>query len=396
MNTTSFSSKAQSIEPIGPSGHAKASNLLAKSGESSSNCHQQKRHPTPTNDKDLPGQSRIGKLSSPPKHLCLSTMGRIKCCKNWRDAIAAIQEVERQGYVPDKHMICAAISKCGQQGIWVECLKMLNSMTARYGVQGDAAVYNAALSGVAKAGKKHQALGLLREMIEETGISPTVKTYTIVVSACGGDWKTALSLHDAMKKQGIEPDCFSYSAVITSCGKGGQDGVALELYADMKQRGIEPNEVVYCSLIKACFETQHYSPALALVREAMAKGIYPNFKECCGEWDLCHGLSEASSCMLLADALISTAESLSMFPFGSFGDITIIEGTNKGGVLRRKVPSFLINELGLNLSSSHHQDNAGRIVISFTDLQEWVCGLEYKVWKSLFLYGTSDLWRYVL
>ena len=327
-------------------------------------------------------------------------MGRIKYCKNWRDAIAAIQDVERQGYIPDKHMWCAAISKCGQQGIWVECLKMLNSMTTRYGVQGDAAVYNAALSGVAKAGKKDQALGLLREMIEERGISPTVKTYTIAVSACGGDWKTALSLHDAMKEQGIEPDCFSYSATITSCGKGGQAGAALALYAEMKGLGIDLNEVVYCSLIKACFETkQNYSQALELVREATAKGIYPNFKECCGQWDLCqpqNGLSEATSCMLIADALISTAESLSMFPFGSFGDITIIAGTKRGGVLRRKVPSFLTNELGLNLSSSHHQDNAERIVISFKDLQDWVCSLEYKVWKSLFLYGTSDLWRYVL
>ena len=97
--------------------------------------------------------------------------------------------------------------------------------------------------------------------------------------------------------------------------------------------------------------------------------------------------------MLIADALMSTAESLSMFPFGSFGDITIM--TKKGGVLRRKVPSFLTNELGLNSSSSHHQDNE-MIVISFKDLQEWVCSLEYKVWKSLLLYGTSDLWRYVL
>ena len=389
MNTTSFSSKALSIGPIGPK-------LLAKSGGSSSNSRQQKRRPTPTNDKDLPGQSRIARHASPPKHLCLSTMNRIKCCKNWRDAIASIQDVERQGYVPDKHMICAAISKCGQQGIWVECLKMLNSMTARYGVQGDAAVYNAALSGVAKAGKKHQALGLLREMIEEKDISPTVKTYTIAVSACGGDWKTALSLHDAMKERGIEPDCFSYSATITSCGKGGQADAALALYAEMKGRGIDPNEVVYCSLIKACFETQTYPQALGLVREATAKGIYPNFKECCGEWDLCqaqNGLSEATSCMLIADALMSTAESLSMFPFGSFGDITIM--TKKGGVLRRKVPSFLTNELGLNSSSSHHQDNE-MIVISFKDLQEWVCSLEYKVWKSLLLYGTSDLWRYVL
>ena len=392
MNTTSFSSKALSIGPIG-------SKLLAKSGRSSSNSRQQIRRPTPTNDKDLPGQSRIARHSSPPKHLCLSTMNRIKYCKNWRDAIAAIQDVERQGYIPDKHMWCAAISKCGQQGIWVECLKMLNSMTTRYGVQGDAAVYNAALSGVAKAGKKDQALGLLREMIEEKGISPTVKTYTIAVSACGGDWKTALSLHDAMKEQGIEPDCFSYSATITSCGKGGQAGAALALYAEMKGLGIDLNEVVYCSLIKACFETkQNYSQALELVREATAKGIYPNFKECCGQWDLCqpHFLSEATSCMLIADALISTAESLSMFPFGSFGDITIIVGTKRGGVLRRKVPCFLSNELGLNLSSPHHQDNAERIVISFKDLQDWVCSLEYKVWKSLFLYGTSDLWRYVL
>ena len=395
MNTTPSSSRALSIGPIGPAIGQRKASFLSKSGGVSTASNKQERRLTPTNAKDLPGRSLLGR-HSPPKHLCLSTMGRIKCCKNWRDAIEAIKDVERKGYVPDRRMFCAAIFKCGQQGMWVECLKMLNSMTTRYGVQGDAAVYNAALSGVAKAGKKYQALQLLREMIEENGILPNVKTYTIAINACGGDWKTALSLFDEMKRRGIEPDCLSYSAAISSCEKDGQTGAALELYAEMKRNGIDPNEFVFCSLIRACCETKIYPRALQLLREATEKSLYPNLRESCGEWDLCqiHGLSEQTLYMLIADALISTAESLALFPFGSFGDITILVGTNKGGVLRRKVAKFLFNELGLNLSS--HEDDSSRIVISFKDLQEWVCSLEYKVWKSLFLYGTTDLWRHVL
>lgn len=386
MNAIYPASKAWSAGAIGKA-------TLPKSGGITTAKYQQKGRSTPSSN-DLPGQSFIVGRYPPPKYLCLSTMARIKFCKDWRDAIEAIQDVERQGYVPDKHMFCAAITKCGKQGMWVECLKMLNLMTTRYGEKGDAAVFNAALSGVAKAGKKYQALQLLHE-IKESGISPSVKTFTIAVSACGSDWKMALSLIEEMKKQRIEPDCFSYCAVIASCGKGGQAGTAMELFDEMRKQGIEPNNVLYCSLINACFENKKFAEALRVVREATAKGVYPKFDESCGEWDLCQpqGLSEATSCMLIADALISTAMSFALFPFGNFGDITMSLGTKKSGVLRRKVPSFL-TEMGLKLTSP--VDNSGRIVLLCENIQDWVCSLEYKVWKSVLLYGTSDLWRCVL
>lgn len=343
------------------------------------------------------GIFRLTTRQHPPRYLSTSTMCRIKHGKNWRDAIAAIQDVQRQGYVPDAFMFCAVITKCGKQGQWIECLKLLNSMQIN-GVKPDAAVFNATILGVAKAGRKEQALGVLREMIEESGVMPNLRTWTICVNACGCDWRMALALFEAMKRQGIDPDCFFYSAIIIVCEKGGQVGVVLELYDEMKALRIAPDVVVYSSLIKACFEAKQYAEALNLVREAKAKRIYRNFDFSRGEWDLCqpHGPNESTSCMLIADALLRAAESLSLFPFGSFGDISIITGktsTRTEGVLRQSIPNFLTNELSLRLSTSQSPE---RIVISSRALQDWVCTLDYRVFKSVFLYGTADLWRYVL
>jgi len=409
MNSLSYTSKAISIGPIG-NDKAVVPKSKARGVATANQLSTLQQCCTTVGEKQkAPGLFRLTVRQHPPRYLSTSTMCRIKHGKNWRDAIAALQDVERQGYVPDKFMYRAVITKCGKQGQWVECLKLLNSMQI-HGVKLDAAVFNAAILGVAKAGKKEQALGLLREMIEESGVMPNVRTFTIAVGACGGDWRMALALFDMMKKQGIDPDCFSYSAVIASCEKGGQAGAALELYAEMTGPGtcIAPNEVIYCSLVKACFEATNYALALKFVREAKAKRIYPDFDTSRGEWDLCqpHGPSESTSCMLIADALISTAESLALFPFGSFGDICIITGkstctrtrtrtrTRTGGVLRHKIPKFLTDVLGIKLSFP--QESPERIVISSRALQDWVCTLDYKVFKSVFLYDTADLWRCVL
>ena len=139
MNSLSFTSKPFSIGPIG-NGRAivpksrggiiatSTANQQLTAKPSTTTSHQCCTTVDATDGDDekqkTTGIFRLTTRQHPPRYLSTSTMCRIKHGKNWRDAIAAIQDVQRQGYFPDAFMFCAVITKCGKQGQWIECLKL--------------------------------------------------------------------------------------------------------------------------------------------------------------------------------------------------------------------------------------------------------------------------------
>ena len=105
------------------------------------------------------------------------------------------------------------------------------------------------------------------------------------------------------------------------------------------------------------------------------------------KWDL-HDLTEASACMLLADALQSLVRLSNEEASHSYQDIAVITGKglrtieSMDPVLREKVPAFLNDIAGLETAVIG--GNEGRFLITAASLKKWVTSGAYEKFKGTF------------
>ena len=195
-----------------------------------------------------------------------------------------------------------------------------------------------------------------------------------------------------MKKEDIQPNEYSYSSAISACEKGGAKytDTALSLFHEMKNAGVIPDDVTYTAITQVCFNSNRYPEALKLAKEAMDRDICRIkifMEDGLPKWDL-HDLTEASACMLLADALQSLVRLSNEEASHSYQDIAVITGKGlrtielKDPVLREKVPAFLNNIAGLETTAT--EENDGRILITAASLEEWAASGAYEKFKGLF------------
>ena len=190
-----------------------------------------------------------------------------------------------------------------------------------------------------------------------------------------------------MKGQGLEPDVIGYNAAISACEKGGRTDDALDLLAEMKGRGLEPNVITYNAIIKVCFDARRYAEALQRNREAVSLQLFSAVGSSgVPKWDL-HSLTEATSCMLLSDALLSVVNS-GEYTSDRFNDIIVVTGKGlntvdpNGPVLKDKVPQFLGEVAGIAITAV--EGNEGRFRIRRESLQEWASSAKFGQFQALF------------
>ena len=345
-----------------------------------------------SDDEQQPQQQTEKRLRNPTKKESIAFTARIKKSRSAKDAIRVILDIEgTSGCVPDVFQYSAAISKCAKERQVKAALSLLKRMVNQ-GVKPDAVVFGSVISACEKGGEADIALSLLAEMKAE-GIRPTVITYSSTISACekGGAKYTdvALSLLAEMKAEGIRPNDYSYNSAITSCEKGGAKyaDTALSLFNEMKGAGVKPDGVTYTTITKACFDSTRYFEALVKVREAADLGKRVNGRSMCidmstendqAKWNLID-LTEAIACMLLSDALLSVTTG-NVGPAPTFQDIIV--DTGKGQVLREKVPAFLNEVAGLEITAI--EGNEGRFLMEAASLEKWVASENHKKFQSLF------------
>ena len=223
------------------------------------------------------------------------------------------------------------------------------------------------------------------------GLEPNVITYSAAISACekGRRPDAALDLLAEMKARGLAPNVITYNAAISACEKGGRTDIALDLLAEMKGRGLELNVITYNAGIKACFDAGMYADALKKTREAISKDLFPVFPVIPSQltnWDL-HLLTDATSCMLLSDALLSIIDS-GVHDSPCVKNIIVVTGKGlntehpDGPILKEKVPKFLHEVAGLVTSAV--EGNEGRFLITGRSLQQWASSAKYGQFKALF------------
>ena len=110
--------------------------------------------------------------------------------------------------------------------------------------------------------------------------------------------------------------------------------------------------------------------ALKLAREAadLSMRINVSIENGLPTWDL-HELTEATACILLADALLSLvaldATKTSLIDTGKGS-----KDTSTGSALRVKVPAFLNDVAGLETTAI--EGNDGKFLITAASLEKWV------------------------
>jgi pentatricopeptide repeat protein len=220
----------------------------------------------------------------------------------------------------------------------------------------------------------------------DRGIDPDVITFSAAISACttGGQWEKALDLFREMQSRGIDPDVITFSAAISACEKGRQWEKALDLFREMQSRGIDPNEITYNATIAACFNAERYSEALNLASRAQEQRCFPNFTNPkLSILDL-HGLSLASSCMVVVDSLLSAID-IKRHERSAVRDITIVTGKGIGSgpdgpVLVSGVPQFLRDCSGPEITLV--EANEGCFVITKGALQVWGESPDFEKFKE--------------
>jgi pentatricopeptide repeat domain-containing protein 1 len=180
----------------------------------------------------------------------------------------------------------ALIAACGRGRRPDLALAVFNEMKSKFGVRHDGRSYRSAAIACNQAEHESRfrrsstslvdendfedddsliqwwecALALLRRMREEN-LTPDVKTYSSVISACeaAGEWQRALGvlqmiMDDAAEDSGSTLlNLYCFNAAISACEKGGAWVEALELYERMLDNGgsIQPNFVTLSSLVVA-------------------------------------------------------------------------------------------------------------------------------------------------
>lgn len=142
----------------------------------------------------------------------------------------------------------------------------------------DVRAYTTILHAHSRAGKYEQAIALF-EHLKESGLSPTLVTYNVMLDVygkMGRSWKKILSLLDEVRSKGLEFDEFTCSTVISACGREGLLEEAKIFFAGLKMQGYIPGTVTYNSLLQVFGKAGIYSEALSVIREMEENNCPPD------------------------------------------------------------------------------------------------------------------------
>jgi pentatricopeptide repeat protein len=168
----------------------------------------------------------------------------------------------------------------GEAGQLEEALVVLEDMK-REGPLPDVVTYNTAIAACGRAGDSVTALHLFREMSSSTELTPTDRTFGSLLHAFArvGDAESARQVFDSLEEAGVEPNVVLYTSFIDALVKAGDEGslsLAFQVADDMRSRGHAPSAVTYGCLMSACEKLGDVPRAFALYRRACADGILPS------------------------------------------------------------------------------------------------------------------------
>uniref|UniRef100_A0ACD5TVA1 Uncharacterized protein n=1 Tax=Avena sativa TaxID=4498 RepID=A0ACD5TVA1_AVESA len=203
-------------------------------------------------------------------------------------AIAAYEEMLRNGLDPSEDIMKAIVASCTKEGRWEFALATFRRMLGA-GMKPNIIAFNSIINSLGKAGEEELAFRMYH-LLTSSGLEPDQYTWSALLSAlyrsgrcwealdlfhgikskhpsvlnshlynialmsCErlGQWEHALQLLWMMEKHGLQISVVSYNHVIRACEVACEPKVALKVYQRMTRQRCSPDTFTHLSVIRAC------------------------------------------------------------------------------------------------------------------------------------------------
>ncbi|XP_062224603.1 pentatricopeptide repeat-containing protein At1g09900-like, partial [Phragmites australis] len=145
-----------------------------------------------------------------------------------------------------------------------------------FGVEADVGTYSTLITGLCRAGRLDEALGVLDSMLEE-GCLPMVHTYTPIVQGyCReGRIKEAKKLIAMMECAGCPPNVVTYNVLIRALCDDARFDEVKEILAESRTKGWKPSTVTYNTYMNGLCKKGMTKEALQQLDVILSEGLDP-------------------------------------------------------------------------------------------------------------------------
>jgi pentatricopeptide repeat protein len=203
-------------------------------------------------------------------------------------AVAAYEEILRNGLDPSEDIMKAVVASCTREGRWELALATFRRMLSA-GMKPNIIAFNSIINSLGKAGEDELAFRMYH-LLTSSGLEPDQYTWSALLSALHrsgrcwdtldlfhgikskhpsvlnshlyhialmscerlGQWEHALQLLWLMEKHGLQISAVSYNHVIRACEVACEPKVALKVYQRMTRERCSPDTFTHLSVIRAC------------------------------------------------------------------------------------------------------------------------------------------------
>ncbi|CAN6870459.1 unnamed protein product [Brassica oleracea] len=239
----------------------------------------------------------------------------------------------RHGAFPSPSSFSSLIHRSVARGEMEKAVEVLEMMTTTS--EEVNFVSSAVVSGFCKIGKPELALGFFETAVKSEALSPSVVTYTTIVTAlCQlgrvDEVKGLVRRLEGEEEEGFEFDCVFYSNWIHGYLRGGALMDALIQDREMVEKGIIRDVVSYSILIDWFSRKGRFEKAFGLLGKMMKEGIEPSLITFTA---LLRGLckrGKLEEAFRLFDSVLSMGMDVDEFVY-----VTLIDGVCRKGDLNR-------------------------------------------------------------
>jgi len=157
-----------------------------------------------------------------------------RCVGRWQSALELVDEMRDKNIQPDERTYNTIISACKRSNEWEAAFSIALNLK-KYGIQPSIVTINTVISALDKGGKWQAGIALFRSA-KERALAPDHITYTALIISCANAnaWAQALELVEEMR-QDTGVTVGAYNAAIDACDRNFQFTQAAELESQMQK-----------------------------------------------------------------------------------------------------------------------------------------------------------------
>lgn len=162
-----------------------------------------------------------------------------------KEAIQLLDEMQREGCLPDRFVFASIISACSSQAYLAQGKRMHVSLKSS-AFDSDVVVGNALVNMYGKCGSLKDSCDMFENMLEHDAIS-----WTVMITSCvqNGRGKDALRLFAQMQMEGAMPDKILLTSMLDACASQAALADGKRKHVHVVACGFDSDSIVQTSLI---------------------------------------------------------------------------------------------------------------------------------------------------